>query len=79
MLMKNKPLVHLRENKTAKITDIHGGGNFRRKLEVMGIRPGQIIKVVSKQPFRGPITISVGNGQMTIGRGMAHRILVEEI
>jgi len=27
----------------------------------------------------GPITISVGNSQMTIGRGIAHKIIVEEL
>ena len=45
----------------------------------MGIREGQIIEVISKQPFLGPLTIQVGKCKMTIGREMAHKILVEEI
>ena len=58
----------------------HGGVHgLRKRLNVLGIREGQIVRICSKQPFMGPITISVGNCQMTLGRGMAHKIIVEEI
>jgi len=33
--------------------------------------------VLSKQPMMGPLTFSIANCQMTIGRGMAHKIIVE--
>ncbi len=52
---------------------------FHRRLNALGIREGQIIRVVSRQPLMGPLTISIGSCQMTIGRGMAHKILVEEL
>jgi ferrous iron transport protein A len=45
----------------------------------MSLIEGKIVEVVSKQPFRGPLTISIGNCKMTIGRGMAHKIFVEEL
>ena len=45
----------------------------------MGIREGQTIKLVSKQPFKGPLTITVGGSQMTLGRGMAYKILVQAL
>jgi ferrous iron transport protein A len=76
---KIKPLAHLTRNQTAKITDITGGYGFRKRLQVLGIREGQNVKVLSKQPLRGPLTICVGNCQMTLGRGMAHKIMVEEL
>jgi len=57
----------------------HGGGYFNQKMCAMGIREGQIVEVVSRQPFLGPLTIAVGKCKMTIGRGMAHKILVEEL
>ena len=91
MHKKGIPLVHLQKGKKGKIIYIHGGRHggsnfghhghygFRNRLNVLGIREGQILKVDSKQPFMGPITISVGNCQMTLGRGMAHKIIVEEI
>ena len=77
---KNRtPLAQLPIKKKAKIVEIYGGRHFNQKMCVMNLRIGQIIEVVSKQPFRGPLTISVGNCKMTIGRGMAHHIHVEEI
>ena len=79
MIKKTIPLAQLTRNQTAKIASIQGGHGFRRRLQVLGIREGQTVKVLSKQPLRGPLTICVGNCQMTLGRGMAHKIMVEEL
>jgi ferrous iron transport protein A len=79
MHRKRSVLAHLPPKTKAKIVSIHGGHHFNRRMCVMNFREGQIVEVVSKQPFRGPLTISIGNCKMTIGRGMAHRIFVEEI
>jgi len=77
---KNRTLLaHLPVKKKAKIVEINGGRHFNQKMCVMNLRVGQTVEVVSKQPFRGPLTISVGNCKMTMGRGMAHHIHVEEI
>lgn len=72
-------LAHLPLRKKAKIIEIHGGRHMHHKMNVMGIREGQTIEIVSKQPFRGPLTIAIGNCKMTIGRGMAHKIFVDEL
>jgi ferrous iron transport protein A len=77
--MSQTPLSNLSTNKTARIVQILGGHGILRRLHVMGIREGQKIKIISKQPFRGPVTVEVCGSQMTLGRGMAHRILVEVI
>ena len=74
-----KILAELPPKTKAKIVSIHGGRHFNRRMCVMNLRIGQIIEVVSKQPFMGPLTISVGNCKMTIGRGMAHKIVVEVV
>jgi ferrous iron transport protein A len=73
------PLTQLSENKKAQIITINGGHHFQQKLRVMGIREGQTITLISRQPFRGPLTITIGGSQMTLGRGMAHRIIVKEL
>lgn len=85
------PLAYLKKGKTGRIISIHGGHHggphgghhgghgFQRRLNVLGIREGQIVRVDSKQPLMGPLTITVGNCQMTLGRGMAHKIIVEEL
>jgi len=79
MVDNTKPLALLSKNQKGRIISVHGGLGFRRRLNVLGIREGQIVKVVSKQPLRGPLTIAVNGCQMTMGRGMAHKILVEEV
>jgi len=81
------PLAHLKKGKSGKIIHIHSGHHeghhgrhgLNRRLNVLGIREGQIVRVDSKQPLMGPLTISIGNSQMTMGRGMAHKIIVEEL
>ena len=72
-------LTCLSPRKKAKIISLEGGQVFQRKLRVMGIREGQTITIISKQPFRGPVTVKIGSCQTTLGRGMANKILVEEI
>ncbi len=79
MIEKRIPLTYLSPTKKAKIISLEGGQGFQRKLRVMGIREGQTITIISKQPFRGPITVKIGTCQTTLGRGMANKILVEEL
>jgi Fe2+ transport system protein FeoA len=93
MVKKKTLLANLPVNKKARILSLHhgyhgrghhgrhhhSGYHFHQKMCVMGIREGQIIEVISKQPFFGPLTIAVGKCKMTIGRGMAHKIIVEEL
>jgi len=79
MSEKKISLTNLPVNKKGKIISLDGGQGFQRRLRVMGIKEGQIIRIVTKQPFRGPITIAVFSCQMTLGRGMADKITVEVI
>ncbi len=74
-----KSLTQLSEDETGRIYEINGGYGFQRKLNTMGIRKDQRIKIMSKQPFRGPITVKVCGCMMTIGWGMAQKIIVEVI
>ncbi len=74
-----RSLADLPAKSEGKIVEIQGGYGLQEKLDVMGIRIGKKITVVSKQPFRGPLTIKVNSMQMTVGRGMAKKILVEVV
>ena len=74
-----KQLSQLSVNDIGRICDINGGYGFQRKLNTMGIRKNQGIKIMSKQPFKGPITVKVCGCMMTIGQGMAQKIIVEVI
>ena len=60
------------------ITSVNGGYGFIRKLDVMGIRIGMEIAVVSRQWMKGPVTIRFGNTEVALGYGMAGKILVKK-
>ncbi len=78
--MKNKEtisLARMKQGETGIIIEIEGGHKLRGRLDVMGIREGNIVKKVSGQLMRGPVTIMVGSTHTAIGFGMAQKILVE--
>ena len=74
-----KQLSQLSVDDIGRVYDINGGYGFQRKLNSMGIRKNQGIRIMSKQPFRGPITVKVCGCMTTIGQGMAQKIIVEVI
>jgi len=65
--------------KTVKVLSIEGGRGVRQKLADLGILPGQLIKVVRSAPLLGPLMVSGRNGTFFIGRGMAKKVVVEEV
>lgn len=72
-------LADLPVNTPATITEIHGGRGLNHRLFIMGIRKGQTVKILCKQPLRGPLTIHACGCQMTLGRGMAQKIQVDVV
>ena len=73
------PLASLSPGMVASIIEVEGGYGIQRKLHIMGIMPGKKVRLVSVQPMRGPVTIETNGRQISLGRGMAARILVEVI
>ncbi|MGD9555742.1 MAG: ferrous iron transport protein A [Mangrovibacterium sp.] len=61
------------------ITSVTGGYGLTRKLDVMGIRVGMEITVVSRQWMKGPVIIRFGANEVAMGYGMAGKILIERI
>ena len=74
-----KTLDQIDENKKAKVIDIQGGVGVRQRLEQMGIHPGDIVTILRFGALRGPILIEVHGSQVALGRGIASRIIVEEM
>jgi len=70
-------LTDMQAGQTGKVTRVHGGHGFRRRLEALGMRPGMKVTKVSGQIMRGPIVVKIGNTQIAIGFGMAYRVFVE--
>lgn len=67
----------MKNSQSGIVTTINGGVEMRKRLEVLGIRIGSIIKKKSVLIGFGPVIVSVGNTEIAIGHGMASRIFVE--
>jgi len=72
-------LDQMSENKKARVVDVQGGWGIRRRLSQMGIHPGDIVMVLRYGALGGPILIEVHGFQVALGRGIASRILVEDV
>jgi ferrous iron transport protein A len=72
-------LDQINENMKTKVVDIRGGAGIRQRLSQMGIHPGDEITMLRFGALRGPILIEVHGSQVALGRGIASKIIVEEI
>ncbi|MEA1965017.1 MAG: FeoA family protein [Candidatus Aerophobetes bacterium] len=63
----------------AQIVKLRGGFGMQRHLISLGVLPGKIIYKITSQPMGGPIVIDIGGARVTIGRGIARRIMVKRI
>ena len=52
-------------------------GNLRNKVAGMGIRVGKKLKMATKQPIKGPVVVTVDQSSISLGLGIADRIIVE--
>jgi len=68
------PLALSKPGEKVVVRNIIGGMGIRRRLESMGLYPGEEVEVVSAQ--RGPIILSVKGCRLGIGQGMANKIMV---
>jgi ferrous iron transport protein A len=74
-----EPLSNLKDGQKAVIDQLLGGPGLERRLRSMGIREGKEVRMVAHQPLMGPVVISIDGRETTIGRSMAHRILVRPL
>jgi len=63
----------------AQIIELDGGITFQKRLRCMGLREGAVIRILTTQPLNGPLVVVLGGHQITIGRGMAERVLVRPL
>lgn len=74
-----KSLIEVPGYKTVKIVNITGGKGSRRQLAQLGIRVGSIITIKRNAPFAGPLLIDNHGSSIAVGRGVAAKIMVEEV
>jgi Fe2+ transport system protein FeoA len=59
-----------------RITVVDAGCGLRRRLEHMGLHPGDIVTVVSRAAFQGPLLVEAHGMRLAVGRGVASKINV---
>ena len=69
-------LSQLQQNKIATVIAIDGCSKFQKQLLNLGIHKDKKIRMVASQLFSGPLTIEIDGKQISIGRGMASKIIV---
>ena len=50
---------------------------LRGQIAGIGIREGKEIKMMTKQPIKGPVVVTVDRSNTSIGLGLAGKIVVE--
>ena len=70
-------LSNLSAGEEGTIVSILGGIGIQRRLHRLGLFEGQRVKKTSNIAGKGPVIVTVNRTQIAIGRGMAHKIVVE--
>ncbi len=68
------PLALCKPGEKVVVRDVIGGIGVRRRLEAMGLYPGEEVEVILASG--GPVILSVKGCRVGIGRGMAFKIIV---
>lgn len=72
-------LDQLRFGQRARVIAITGGRGLQRRLQQIGIHPGDTVSLAAQGSFRGPILITINGTRLALGRGVARRIRVEPV
>ena len=72
-------LSHLGFGQPARVTEIEGGHGMRRNLNQLGIHVGDVISLVRRGAFRGPLLVDVQGMKIALGHGVARHIHVEPL
>ncbi|MCD6426896.1 MAG: ferrous iron transport protein A [Caldisericaceae bacterium] len=78
MIRNNVTLLDIKAGEKAEIVSLAGGYGFMRRLQEMGLIPGQIVEVVRNSAM-GPVEISVMGTHLAIGRGIAAKVIVRPV
>jgi ferrous iron transport protein A len=66
----------LRVGETACIKEIVGGRTVKGKLTDLGFVSGKKIKI--HRSSGGPLIVAIGDNRVALGRGMAHKVIVDK-
>lgn len=70
------PLAMVAPGDEVRLIAIRGGRRMRKRLAELGLNPGLTVRVVQRDGC-GPLILAVKDSRLALGRGMAHKIMVE--
>ncbi|HJH28452.1 MAG TPA: ferrous iron transport protein A [Methanosarcinaceae archaeon] len=70
-----KKLSEMEYDEEGIVTGIEG--TLRKKVAGMGIRVGKKLKMITKQPVKGPVVVVVDEASTSLGLDVAEKISVE--
>jgi Fe2+ transport system protein FeoA len=70
------PLNQLVPGERGRVMAIEGGHGIRQKLFLRGLFEGSIVRVIS---CYGPVTVEVDRNTVSLGRGMAQKVIVKRL
>jgi Fe2+ transport system protein FeoA len=70
------PLAMVAPGEEVRLIAIRGGRRMRKRLAELGLNPGLTVRVVQRDGH-GPLILAVKDSRLALGRGMAHKIMVE--
>ena len=65
-------------NQDVRVVAINGGLKMKQRLADLGLNQGVTIRVLNDSGH-GALILAVKDSRLAIGRGMAHKILVEPV
>ncbi len=71
------PLTMVSPGERVTLVEIMSGRGVRHRLTELGLIPGVELKVV--QDEGGPLLLAVHDSRLALGRGMAHKIMVQTV
>ncbi|MBT3294645.1 MAG: ferrous iron transport protein A [Verrucomicrobia bacterium] len=79
--MPRQPLNSLAEGQEGFVVALRGGRDFQQRIATQGLNVGSWVTVVQnggEGAERGPVVVRSGETELTIGHGMAKKILVSD-
>ena len=72
-------LIQVENGKIVRLLEFQGGRGLNQKLTQLGLSPGERARVLRRAPLGGPVLVEVGGRSIALGRGIASKVIVEEV
>jgi len=74
------PLAMASPGEEVRLLEIRGGRNLRKRLADLGLNVDTAFRVITNDNSGGPLILAVKeDARVAVGRGMAHKMMVEPV